>query len=92
MDANEKFMQENDDILSMETKEYKRGFQNSIMQFQKQCNFISKKVPANPPKGNPTKEPQVIYLLQVSLRKSVLQGRYWRKENRKKIPKRRYQK
>jgi hypothetical protein len=59
MDANDKFMQENDDMLSMETKEYKKGYQNAIMQFQKQYNLRNKKVPANPPKGNPTREPQV---------------------------------
>jgi hypothetical protein len=35
MDANDKFMQENDDMLSMETKEYKKGYQNAIMQLQK---------------------------------------------------------
>jgi hypothetical protein len=35
MDANDKFMHENDDMLSMETKEYKKGYQNAIMQFQK---------------------------------------------------------
>jgi hypothetical protein len=59
MDANDKFMQENDDLLSMETKEYKKEIQNTILQFQKQYNLRIKKVPANPPKWNPTKEPQV---------------------------------
>ena len=35
MDANDKFMQENDDFMSMESHEYRKGYQNSIMQFQK---------------------------------------------------------
>jgi hypothetical protein len=59
MDANDKFMQDNDDMLSMETKEFKKGYQNAIMQLHKQYNLRSKKVPANPPKGNPTRELQI---------------------------------
>jgi hypothetical protein len=55
MDANEIFMQENDERLSVENEYYQTGMQNAIMQFQKQYNLRKKKVPANPPKGNPTK-------------------------------------
>jgi hypothetical protein len=53
------FMQDNDDMLSMETKEFKKGYQNAIMQLQKQYNLRSKKVHANPLKGNPTRELQI---------------------------------
>jgi hypothetical protein len=56
MNANDKFMQDNDDMLSMETKDFKKGYQNAIMQLQKQYNLRSKKVPTNPPKGNPTRK------------------------------------
>jgi hypothetical protein len=31
MDANDKFMQENDDMLSSETKEFWKGYHNFIM-------------------------------------------------------------
>jgi hypothetical protein len=58
MVANDVFMQENDERLSVETEYYQKGLHNVIMQFQKQYNLQSKKVPANPPKGNPTKESQ----------------------------------
>jgi hypothetical protein len=58
MDANDLFMQDNDERLSVEKEDYQKGLQNSIMQFQKQYNLRSKKVSGNPPKGNPTKESQ----------------------------------
>ena len=58
MDANEIFMQENDDRLSVEREYYQTSLQNTIMQFQRQYNLRNQKVPANPPKGNPTKESQ----------------------------------
>jgi hypothetical protein len=58
IEENDKFMQERNDMLLMETKEYKKGYQNAIMQFQKQYNLRNKKVLANPQKGNPPKEPQ----------------------------------
>jgi hypothetical protein len=48
MDENDKFMKDNDDILSLETKEFKKGYQNAIMQLQKQYNLKRKKVSANP--------------------------------------------
>jgi hypothetical protein len=55
MDANEIFMQENDERLSVEREDYQTGLQNAIMQFQRQYNLRNQKVPANPPKGNPPK-------------------------------------
>jgi hypothetical protein len=35
MDANEIFMQENDERLSVEKEDYQTGLQNAIMQFHK---------------------------------------------------------
>jgi hypothetical protein len=58
MDANEIFMQDNDERLLVEKEDYQTGLQNAIMQFQKQYNLRNKKVSANPPKGNLTKEAQ----------------------------------
>ena len=45
MDENDNFMQDNDDMLSLETKEFKKGYQNAIIQLQKQYNHRRKKVP-----------------------------------------------
>jgi hypothetical protein len=56
MDANDIFMQENDDRSSEEIEYYQIGLQNAIMQFQKQYNIRIKKAPENPPKKNPSKE------------------------------------
>jgi hypothetical protein len=44
VDANDKFMHENDDLMSMESDEYRKGYRNSIMQFQKQYHLRSKKL------------------------------------------------
>jgi hypothetical protein len=35
MEANGKFMHDNNDMLSMETKEFNKGYKNAIMQLQK---------------------------------------------------------
>jgi hypothetical protein len=35
MDANDKFMQENDDMLSSEKEEFGKGYHNAIMKLQK---------------------------------------------------------
>jgi hypothetical protein len=45
-------------MLSSETKEFRKGYHNAIMQLQKQYNLRSKKAPANLPKANPTRELQ----------------------------------
>ena len=58
MDANDKFMHENDDLMSMESDEYRKGYQNSIMQFQKQYHLRSKKLFVVSQKGNQNKDPQ----------------------------------
>lgn len=36
--------------MPIETKDYKKGYQNVIMEVQKQYNLRNKKVPINPPK------------------------------------------
>ena len=59
MDANDKFMQENDDMLSSEKEEFGKGYHNAIMQLQKQYNLRSKRAPANLPKANPIRELQI---------------------------------
>jgi hypothetical protein len=39
MDANDIFMQENDERFSVEREDYQKGLENSIMQFQNQYNL-----------------------------------------------------
>jgi hypothetical protein len=68
MDANEIFMQDEEERLSVEREDYQAGLQDAIMQFQRQYNLqireCLKTLPkgnppkGNPPKGNPTKEAQ----------------------------------
>jgi hypothetical protein len=43
MDVNDGFMLENDDTLSSETKEFRKGYHNAIMQFQKKYNLRVKR-------------------------------------------------
>jgi hypothetical protein len=91
MDANEIFMQENDEMLSVEKEDYQTGLQNAIMQFHKQYNLRSKKVPANPPKGNPTKEylnntPSSSQPKKDSVAKDVVEKGKQKEEPRKKVP------
>jgi hypothetical protein len=58
MDASEIFLQDEEKKVSIEREDYEIGLKNSIMQFQREYNFINQKVPPNPPKVNPTKESQ----------------------------------
>jgi hypothetical protein len=58
MDTNDMFKRENDDLMLMESYEYRKGYENAIMQFKKQYNLRSKKIPAVPQKGNQNKDPQ----------------------------------
>jgi hypothetical protein len=90
MDANDIFMQENDERLSVEKEDYQKGLQNAIMQLQKQYNLRSKKVPANPPKGNPTKESQNNTPSSSQPKRTLLQRMLWRKESRRKNLQRKY--
>jgi hypothetical protein len=48
MDANDGIMLETDDTLSSETKEFRKGYHNAIMQFQKKYNLRSRKASAEP--------------------------------------------
>jgi hypothetical protein len=57
MDANDGFLMDIDDTLSSKTKEFKKGYHNVIMQFQKKYNPRSRNTSAEPSKTNPTKEP-----------------------------------
>ena len=68
MDANEIFMQDEEERLSVEREDQQAGLKDAIMQFQRQYNLRNQRVPqnlpkgnpskGNPPKGNPTKESQ----------------------------------
>jgi hypothetical protein len=58
MDVNDGFMFETDDMLYLETEEFRKGYHNAIMQFQNKYNLRSRKTPVEPPKTNPTKEHQ----------------------------------
>jgi hypothetical protein len=48
-----------DDVSSWEIEEFKKGYQNVIMQFQKKYNLQSKDVPLEPQKMNPIRKPLV---------------------------------
>jgi hypothetical protein len=58
VDVNDGFTLDTDDTLSSETKEFRNGYHNAIMQFQKKYNLKSINTPTEPPKTNPTKETQ----------------------------------
>jgi hypothetical protein len=57
MSENDDIMLEMDDTLSWETKEFRKGYHNAIMQFQKQYNLRSKKAPTEPQQTNPIRKP-----------------------------------
>jgi hypothetical protein len=57
MGVNDGFMLETDDTLSSEKNEFRKGYHNAIMQFQKKYNLRSRKMHAGPPNTNPTKDP-----------------------------------
>jgi hypothetical protein len=48
MRKNDDMMLETDDTLSQETKEFRKGYHNAIMQFQKKYNLRIKEVPTEP--------------------------------------------
>jgi hypothetical protein len=50
---------ETDDAPSWETKEFKKGYQNAIMQFQKKYNLRSKDVPAKLKQTDSVKKPTI---------------------------------
>ena len=55
VDANEIFMQDDEERVSVEKEDYETGLQNAIMQFQRKYNLQNQKVPPKHPKGNPLK-------------------------------------
>jgi hypothetical protein len=58
MDADDGIMLEIDDTLSSETEEFRKGYHNAIMQFQKKYNLKRRKASTEPQQTNPAKEPQ----------------------------------
>jgi hypothetical protein len=56
MDASEIFLQDEEERVSVERGDYETRLKNTIMQFQRQYNFLNQNVPPNPPKGNLNKE------------------------------------
>jgi hypothetical protein len=56
MSKNDDIMLETGDTLSWETKEFRKGYHNSIMQLQKQCNLRRRKASTKPQQTNPIRE------------------------------------
>jgi hypothetical protein len=56
LDTNDDMILKMDDALSWETKEFRKGYQNAIMQFQKKYNLRSKDAPAKPQQMNPIRK------------------------------------
>jgi hypothetical protein len=67
MNTNDEFMLETDDDMileiddasSWETKDFRKGYQNSIIQFQKKYNLWSKDAPVKLQQMNPIRNPSV---------------------------------
>jgi hypothetical protein len=57
MSENDDMMLETDDALSSETKEFRKGYQNIIMQFQKKYNLRIKDFPTEPQQTNSIMKP-----------------------------------
>jgi hypothetical protein len=57
LEANDGMILETEDAPSWETKEFRKGYQNDIMQFQKKYNLRIKDVPAEPQQTNFVKKP-----------------------------------
>jgi hypothetical protein len=49
MDVNDGIMLDTDDTFSSETEEFRKGYHNAIIQFQKKCNMRSKNTFVKPP-------------------------------------------
>jgi hypothetical protein len=71
MGRNDDIMLETDDTLSWETKEFRKGYHNSIMQFQKKYNLRRRKASAEPQQMNPIREPQATSLSRADQRKTT---------------------
>jgi hypothetical protein len=59
MNRNDDIILETDDMLSWETKEFRKGYHNAIMKFQTQYNLRRRKTSTEPQQMNPIREPQV---------------------------------
>jgi hypothetical protein len=57
MRENDDIMLETDDTLSWEMEEFRKGYHNAIMQFQKKYNLRSRKASTEPQQTNPIREP-----------------------------------
>jgi hypothetical protein len=57
MSENFDIMMETDDTLSSETEEFRKGYHNAIMQFQKKYNLRNRKASIEPQQTNPIREP-----------------------------------
>jgi hypothetical protein len=55
VDANEIFLQDDTERVSVEKEDYETSLKNSIMKFQRKYKLRNQKVPPNPPKVNPLK-------------------------------------
>jgi hypothetical protein len=53
LETNDAWIGETDDVLSWETKEFRKGYQNAIMQFQKKYNCGRKEASTEPQQANP---------------------------------------
>jgi hypothetical protein len=56
LETDDAWMGENDDKMSWEMKEFKKGYQNAIMQFQKKYNLRSKEASIEPQQANPIRK------------------------------------
>jgi hypothetical protein len=56
LETNDDMIFEMDDALSWETKEFRKGYQNAIMQFQKKYNLKRKDAPVEPHQTNPIRK------------------------------------
>jgi hypothetical protein len=59
LETDDDMILEMDDAPSWETEEFRKGYQNAIMQFQKKYNLWSKDAPAEPQQTNPIRKPPV---------------------------------
>jgi hypothetical protein len=96
MRENDDIMLETDDTLSWETKEFRKGYHNAIMQFQKKYNLRSKKASSrkshkgasteNPIRKPPADTPSTSRLKQDNLTKDATEKEKSKEEVPRKAP------
>jgi hypothetical protein len=59
LETDDDMILETDDALSWETEEFRKGYHNAIMQFQKKYNLWSKDTPVESQQTNPIRKPLV---------------------------------